>query len=146
MIVDEVRGAEAFDMLQAMNTGHVGSVTTIHANTPRDTLSRIENMVMMAGFDLPARVIREQMASALHLIVQTNRMVDGSRRVTHITEVAGMEGDVVSLQDIFLFEQNALGADQRVDGQLAATGIRPGFADRFQRFGISELWTTQRSA
>ena len=146
MIVGEVRGAESFDMLQAMNTGHEGSITTVHANTPHDALSRIENMVMMAGFDLPARVIREQMASALHLIVQTSRMVDGSRRVTAITEVAGLEGEVVSLQDIFLFQQSALDADQRVTGQLQATGIRPGFADRFQRFGVSELWTTQRSA
>ena len=146
VIVGEVRGAESFDMLQAMNTGHEGSITTVHANTSRDALSRIENMVMMAGFDLPARVIREQMASALHMIVQTNRMVDGSRRVTAITEVAGMEGEVVSLQDIFVFQQDALGTDQRVEGQLVSTGIRPAFADRFQRFGISELWTSQRSA
>ena len=146
VVVGEVRGAEAFDMLQAMNTGHEGSVTTIHANTPRDALARIENMVMMAGFDLPARAIREQMASAVHLVVQTNRMVDGSRRVTHITEVTGMEGEIVSLQDIFLFKQSALGSDQRVTGELQATGIRPSFADRFQRFGVSELWTAQRSA
>ncbi len=127
-------------MLQAMNTGHDGSLTTIHANTPRDALSRIENMVMMAGFDLPTRAIRDQMASALHLIVQTNRMVDGSRRVTHVTEVAGMEGDIVSLQDIFVFRQTAMGSERRVTGSLEPTGIRPLFAERFERFGVSELW------
>jgi pilus assembly protein CpaF len=140
VIIGEVRGSEAFDMLQAMNTGHEGSITTIHANTPRDALARVENMVMMAGFDLPTRAIREQTSSALHLIVQTNRMVDGSRRVTHVTEVAGMEGDVVSLQDIFAFEHQAMGADRRVLGALAPTGIRPGFAERFERFGVSDLW------
>ena len=139
VIVGEVRGSEAFDMLQAMNTGHEGSITTVHANTPRDALARIENMVLMTGFDLPTRSIREQMSSALHLMVQTNRMVDGSRRVTHVTEVAGMEGDVVSLQDIFVFRQEALGAAGRVAGELAATGIRPAMADRFERFGITEL-------
>jgi pilus assembly protein CpaF len=140
VIIGEVRSSEAFDMLQAMNTGHEGSFTTIHANTPRDALSRVENMVMMAGFDLPTRAIREQMASALHLIVQTNRMVDGSRRVTHVTEVAGMEGDVVTLQDIFVFKQQAMDADRRVQGALVSTGIRPNFSERFERFGVSELW------
>ncbi|MQA00175.1 MAG: CpaF family protein [Dehalococcoidia bacterium] len=140
VIIGEVRGAEAFDMLQAMNTGHEGSITTIHANTPRDALSRVENMVMMAGFDLPTRAIREQVASALHLVVQVNRMVDGSRRVTHITEVASMEGDMVAIQDLFLFEQRAMGADQRVQGQMERTGIRPHFYDRFARFGVSEHW------
>jgi pilus assembly protein CpaF len=146
VIVGEVRGSEAFDMLQAMNTGHEGSITTIHANTPRDALSRVENMVMMAGFDLPTRAIREQMASALHLIVQTNRMVDGSRGVTHVTEVAGMEGDVVSLQDIFIFEHQPMGPDRRVQGALTSTGIRPGFAERFERFGVSELWVERAAA
>ena len=146
VIVGEVRGSEAFDMLQAMNTGHEGSITTVHANTPRDALARIENMVMMAGFDLPTRSIREQTSSALHLLVQTNRMVDGSRRVTHVTEVAGMEGDVVSLQDIFIFEHQPMGQDRRVRGGLVSTGIRPGFADRFERFGVSELWAERASA
>lgn len=140
VIVGEVRGSEAFDMLQAMNTGHEGSITTVHANTPRDAVSRIENMVMMAGFDLPTKAIREQIASALHMIVQTTRLVDGSRRVAAITEVTAMEGETVSLQDIFVFQRTGLGEDQRVIGELRATGIRPMFADRFEQFGVSDVW------
>src|SRR5690606_11166843 len=103
IIIGEVRGSEAFDMMQAMNTGHEASITTVHANSPRDALSRIENMVLMAGFELPTRAVREQMASALHLIIQISRMVDGTRRVVSVTEVAGMEGDIVALQDVFRF-------------------------------------------
>ncbi len=142
IIIGEVRADEAFDMMQAMNTGHEGSVTTVHANAPRDALSRIENMIMMAGFDLPTRAIREQMASALHLIVQISRMTDGTRRITHVTEVAGMEGDVIALQDIFRFEGHRLSAEGKVEGHLQPTGIRPGFADNFQKFGVSEAWLT----
>jgi pilus assembly protein CpaF len=140
IIVGEVRGAEAFDMLQAMNTGHEGSITTVHANSPRDGLSRIENMVMMAGFDLPVRAIREQMASALHLIVQIARMPDGSRRITAITEVAGLEGDVVTLQDVFTLVDQRMTADGKVEGDLRATGIRPRFADKFAAHGVSDAW------
>ena len=146
IVIGEVRGSEAFDMLQAMNTGHEGSITTVHANTPRDALSRIENMVMMAGFELPTRAIREQMASALHLILQVNRLADGSRRVVALTEVAGMEGDVVVLQDLFTFENRGLDADGRVIGELTATGIRPSFAERFDTLGISTSWDTRTPA
>jgi pilus assembly protein CpaF len=142
IIVGEVRGPEAFDMMQAMNTGHEGSITTVHANSPRDALSRIENMVMMAGFDLPVMAIRDQMASALHLIIQIGRMLDGTRRVTAITEVAGMEGDVVALQDIFRFADQRISAEGAVEGALRPTGIRPRFADRFQQFGVSEVWAS----
>jgi pilus assembly protein CpaF len=142
IIVGEVRGAEAFDMLQAMNTGHEGSITTVHANAPRDALSRIENMVMMAGFDLPVRAIREQMASALHLIVQIGRMADGSRRMTAITEVAGLEGDVVTLQDIFSLVDQHMTVEGKVEGELRATGIRPRFTDRFAAHGVSDTWLT----
>jgi pilus assembly protein CpaF len=140
IIVGEVRGDEAFDMMQAMNTGHEGSITTVHANTTRDSLSRIENMVMMAGFELPARAIREQIASAIHLIVQISRMIDGSRRITAITEIAGMEGEVIALQDIFKLVQDGLDEDGRVIGELKATGIRPHFTDRFEHYGVSEAW------
>src|SRR5690606_11678674 len=104
IVVGEVRGAEALDMLQAMNTGHDGSLTTVHSNGPRDTLSRIETMVLMAGFDLPVRAIREQVASAINLIVHVSRLKDGTRRITHITEVEGMEGEIITLQDLFLFD------------------------------------------
>ncbi len=140
IIVGEVRSSEAFDMMQAMNTGHEGSVTTVHANSPRDALSRVENMIMMAGFDLPTSAIRQQMASALHLIVQVSRMMDGSRRVTHVTEVVGLEGELVSIQDIFRLTDQALDEAGRVTGRLMPTGVRPRFADRFRAFGVSEEW------
>lgn len=136
IIVGEVRGPEAFDMMQAMNTGHEGSLTTVHANTPRDALARIENMVLMAGFDLPVAVIREQMASAFHVIVQLTRHGDGVRRVVQLTEVAGMEGPIVTLQDVFAFAQIGIDPNGRVLGELKATGIRPRFADRLHTFGI----------
>jgi pilus assembly protein CpaF len=138
IILGEVRGPEAFDMMQAMNTGHEGSMSTVHANSSRDALARIENMVLMAGFDLPVRAIREQLASALHVIVQMQRFMDGSRRVVAITEVAGMEGDVVALQDVFAFENQRMTADGRTEGTLTATGIRPAFVDRFRHFGVTE--------
>ncbi|MGE5596923.1 MAG: CpaF family protein [Hyphomicrobiales bacterium] len=137
IIVGEVRGAEAFDMLQAMNTGHEGSLTTVHANSPRDALGRIENMVLMAGFDLPVAAIREQVASALHVIVQIARLADGSRRVVNVTEVAGMEGNLVTLQDVFAFRQTGISPEGKVIGEMKATGIRPRFAERLQSFGFS---------
>ena len=137
IVVGECRSGEALDMLQAMNTGHDGSLTTVHANSPRDTLARLETLVLMAGFDLPVRAIREQMASAIDVIVQLTRLRDGTRRVTHITEVQGMEGDVITLQDIFLFDFGA-GVDEhgRYRGQLKATGVRPKFAEKLADQGI----------
>ena len=136
VIVGEVRGGEALDMLQAMNTGHDGSLTTGHANTPRDMLSRLETMVLMAGMDLPIKAIREQIASAIQLIVQQSRLKDGSRKITHITEVQGMEGDVVILQDIFIFKQSGLDAKGKIIGELSPTGIRPKFYPKFEEEGI----------
>jgi pilus assembly protein CpaF len=137
VVVGECRGGEALDMLQAMNTGHDGSITTIHSNSPRDTLARIETMTLMAGFDLPVRAIREQMASALDLIVHLTRLRDGTRRITHITEVQGMEGDVITLQDIFLFDFG-MGIDEqgKFKGHLKATGVRPKFAEKLADLGI----------
>ncbi|HEX9683584.1 MAG TPA: CpaF family protein [Acidimicrobiales bacterium] len=137
IVVGECRAGEALDMLQAMNTGHDGSVTTVHSNSPRDTLARIETMTLMAGFDLPVRAIREQMASALDLIVQITRLRDGTRRITHISEVQGMEGDVITLQDIFLFDYG-MGVDDegRFKGHLKSTGIRPKFSEQLQDLGI----------
>jgi pilus assembly protein CpaF len=136
IIVGEVRGPEAFDMMQAMNTGHEGSLTTVHANTSRDALGRIENMVMMAGFDMPITAIREQMASAFDVIIQISRLSDGSRKVVSITEVAGMEGPRISLQDIFTYKQQGVTPEGRVIGELSATGIRPQFAERLRTAGI----------
>jgi pilus assembly protein CpaF len=138
IVVGEARGAEALDMLQAMNTGHDGSLTTVHSNAPRDTLSRIETMALMAGMDLPVRVIREQMASALDLIVHLSRLRDGTRRITHVSEVMGMEGDVIVLQDLYLFDYS-MGIDDegRFRGQLKSTGIRPAFSERLANYGVS---------
>jgi pilus assembly protein CpaF len=130
IIVGEARGGEALDMLQAMNTGHDGSMTTIHSNSPRDTLRRIETMVLMAGLDLPLRAIREQVASAIELIIHMERLRDGSRRVVHVAEVQGMEGDAIVMQDLFLFEQTGI-QNGRVMGSLKSTGLRPRFADKF---------------
>ena len=137
IVVGEVRGGEALDMLQAMNTGHDGSLTTIHSNTPRDTLSRLETMVLMAGFDLPVRAIREQVASAVDLIVHISRLKDGTRRVTHVTEVEGMEGDIITLQDLFLFDYGMGVTEEGVyEGRLKATGIRPSFSQDLEDRGI----------
>ncbi|MBM3144658.1 MAG: CpaF family protein [Chloroflexi bacterium] len=136
IIVGEVRGGEALDMLQAMNTGHDGSLTTAHANTPRDSLSRLETMALMSGLDMPLKVIREQIASAIDLIVQQSRMKDGSRKVTYITEVAGMEGDTIVMTDIFKFEQTGIAPDGKVIGELKPTGIRPLFSDRLAAAGF----------
>ena len=138
IVVGEVRGSEALDMLQAMNTGHDGSITTVHSNSPRDTLSRIETMALMAGMDLPVRVIREQMASALDVIVHLSRLRDGSRRVTHVSEVMGMEGDVMVLQDLYLFDYGmGMDEDGKFLGQLKPTGIRPHCTERLANNGIS---------
>ena len=137
IVVGEARGGEALDMLQAMNTGHEGSLSTVHSNTPRDTLSRLETMVLMAGVDLPSRAIREQIASAIDVIVHLSRMRDGSRRITHITEVVPMEGDQIGLQDIFAFDYTAgIGDDGRFLGTIQPTGLRPRFGDRLKDLGI----------
>ncbi|MDQ3810137.1 MAG: CpaF family protein, partial [Chloroflexota bacterium] len=135
VIVGECRGGEALDMLQAMNTGHDGSLTTGHANSPRDMLSRLETMVLMAGMDLPVRAIREQISSAVDLIVQQSRMRDGSRKVTHITEVQGMEGDKIILQDVFLFDQESF-TEGKVIGAIKPTGVRPKFMPKIEEAGI----------
>lgn len=136
IVVGECRGGEALEMLQAMNTGHDGSMTTLHANTPRDAIARTETMVLMAGMDLPVRAIREQIAAAVHLIVQQSRLKDGSRKIIAITEVQGMEGDVVVLQDIFVFEQTGLDERGKIVGHLRPTGIRPRFIERFEQMNI----------
>src|ERR1700693_6147312 len=136
IVVGEVRGEEALNMLQAMNTGHDGSLTTVHANTPRDAISRLEVMVSLANSNMQLTSIRQQIASAVHLLVQVTRMTDGSRRVVAITEVTGMEGDVVTLQDIFVFEKRGLNPDGRVVGRFAATGIRPKFYEKLLAAGI----------
>lgn len=136
IIVGEVRSGEALDMLQAMNTGHDGSLTTGHANTPRDMISRLETMVLMAGMDLPMRAVREQIASAIDLIIQQSRFRDGTRKITHITEVQGMEGDVVVLQDLFTFRQAGLDENGKITGNYVATGIRPKFYPRLEEAGI----------
>jgi len=136
IVVGEVRGGEALDMLQAMNTGHDGSLTTLHANTPRDAMSRLETLVMMAGMDLPLKVVRQQISSAVDLIVQQSRLRDGTRKVTAITEVAGMEGETVVLTDVFKFEMTNVTTDGKVEGILKPTGIRPLFYPRLQASGL----------
>jgi pilus assembly protein CpaF len=135
IVVGEVRGGEALDMLQAMNTGHEGSISTIHSNTPRDALARIETMVMMAGMDLPSRAIREQVAAAIHMIVQVGRLSDGSRRVVSVSEIQGMEGNVIVLQDLFTFQQKGIGEGGKVLGAMQPTGMVPRFIDRFNSSG-----------
>jgi pilus assembly protein CpaF len=136
IIVGEVRGAEAFDMLQAMNTGHEGSMSTVHANTPRDAVRRVENMVLMAGFELPIRAIREQIASAIDLVIQVARLRDGSRRVTAVSEVVGMEDQTVTMQDLYLFEHRGTEEDGTIIGVLRPSGLRPAFADRLAEHGF----------
>jgi pilus assembly protein CpaF len=135
IIVGEIRGEESLDMLQAMNTGHDGSLTTAHSNSPRDTLARVETMALMAGMDLPVRAIREQIASAIDLIIHQSRMQDGTRKVVNVTEVIGMEGDVITMQDIFRFEQTAI-EDGKVLGELVPTGLRPKYMDKIEAHGI----------
>ena len=136
IVVGECRGGEALDMLQALNTGHDGSLTTLHANSPRDALSRLETMVLMAGMDFPLKVVRQQISSAVDLIIQQTRLKDGSRKVTAITEVVGMEGDVVVLTDIFKFEQTGIGQNGKILGELKPTGIRPIFSPRLEAAGF----------
>jgi pilus assembly protein CpaF len=137
IIVGEVRGGEAFDMMQAMNTGHEGSLTTVHANSARDALLRVENMLLMAGFDLPVRAIREQMASAFHIIIHLARFVDGARKVVAVSEVTGLEGQVVTMQDLFRFHHEGVDANGRVLGQVIPTGIQPRFLERLTAMGVS---------
>lgn len=136
IIIGECRGAEALDMLQAMNTGHEGSMTTLHANSPRDALARLETMIMMAGFELPLKAMRTQIASAVDLIIQTNRLQGGARKVTHITEVVGMEQDTIVMQDVFLYQQEGVDEHGRAYGKFIATGIRPAFMSRLESAGI----------
>ena len=136
IIVGEVRGAEAVDMLQAMNTGHDGSLTTLHANSPRDAISRLETMISMAGLSLPEKGMRQQIASAIDIIVQVARLADGTRKIVNISEIVGMEGEVITMQDIFLFEREGMDADGNVTGRFRATGIRPRCAERLQQHGI----------
>jgi pilus assembly protein CpaF len=136
IIVGEVRGAEAVDMLQAMNTGHDGSLTTLHANAPRDAMSRLETMIAMANLNLPDKAMRQQIASAIDVIIQVNRMADGTRRLISISEVVGMEGDVITMQDIFVFERQGIDENGKVVGQFKATGIRPRFAEQLKTCGI----------
>ncbi len=137
IVIGECRGGESLDMLQAMNTGHEGSISTVHSNSPRDAVARLETLVLMAGMDLPLRAIREQISSAIDVIIQITRLKDGTRRVTHVTEVQGMEGDIVTLQDAFVFDYSA-GVDEagRLLGHAVATGVRPRFADKFRDLGI----------
>jgi pilus assembly protein CpaF len=137
IILGETRGAEALDMLQAMNTGHEGSMTTVHANTPRDALARLESMIAMAGVDLPAKAARAQVASAIGVIVQANRLADGTRKLTSIQEITGMEGETITLQEIFLFHQTGVSDTGQVQGHFTATGIRPRFGDRLTSRGIA---------
>ncbi|MFP5105680.1 CpaF family protein [Neobacillus sp. C211] len=137
IVVGEVRGAEALDMLQAMNTGHDGSLSTGHANSPRDILSRLETMVLMAGFELPVKAIREQIAGAIDIIVQQTRLKDGTRKITHVTEVLGMEGDTIVLQDIYLFNETGVTDDGLINGRFISTGIRPKFTEKLELNGYS---------
>ena len=138
ILVGEVRGAEAFDMMQAMNTGHEGSITTIHANHPRDALARLENMIMMANLNLPPQAIRSQVASAIHVIVQVSRMRDGQRRITFVSEVVGMEGDIITMQDLFTFQAKGEGPDGKLMGEFKWTGIMPRFLRRVAYYGQGE--------
>jgi pilus assembly protein CpaF len=136
IIMGECRGGEAVDMLQAMNTGHDGSLTTIHSNSPRDALSRLETMIAMASLDLPERAMRQQIASAINIVIQVSRLGDGSRKIMQVSEIVGMEGDVITMQDIFMYERSGVGEDDRVLGQFRASGIRPRCADRLKAYGV----------
>jgi pilus assembly protein CpaF len=136
IVVGEVRGAEALDMLQAMNTGHDGSLSTLHANSPRDALARLETMILMTGYDLPLRAVREQIASAVDLLIHIERMHDGARRIVNITEVQRMESDVITMQDLWAFEVDSIAHTRHVVGKLKATGLRPTFLDKFERRGV----------
>jgi pilus assembly protein CpaF len=137
IIVGECRGAEALDMLQAMNTGHDGSLTTVHANSPRECLQRLEVMVLMAGFELPVKAIRQQVASAINVLIQVTRLTDGSRKISKISEIVGMEGEQIQIQDLFEFVQAGIGPDGRVTGQFRTTGLRTKFFDRLVAAGVN---------
>src|SRR5207249_1540092 len=136
IIMGECRGAEAVDMLQAMNTGHDGSLTTLHANSPRDALSRLETMISMANLELPERAMRQQIASAINLVIQVSRLSDGTRKLMQVSEIVGMEGEIITMQDIFVYEREGVTDNDRVLGRFRATGIRPRFSDRLKAYGI----------
>jgi pilus assembly protein CpaF len=136
IIVGEVRGAESVDMLQAMNTGHDGSLTTLHANSPRDALSRLETMISMASLDLPEKAMRQQVASAIQIVIQMTRLSDGSRKITQISEIVGMEGDIITMQEIYVFDREGIGEGDKVMGTFKATGIRPRCTERLKSYGI----------
>jgi pilus assembly protein CpaF len=136
IIIGECRGAETLDMLQAMNTGHEGSMTTIHANTPRDAMARLETMITMSGFDMPLKALRTQVASAVDLVIQANRLQGGPRKITHITEIVGMEQDTIIMQDIYHYVQEGIDENGRARGRFEATGIRPSFMDKLESAGV----------
>jgi pilus assembly protein CpaF len=136
IIIGEVRGAEALDMLQAMNTGHEGSMTTIHANSPRDALSRLEVTVSMSGYDFPIRAIRQQISSAIQLVIQTARLTGGRRKVTNVSEITGTEGEQIQMHDLFVFEQTGVDGNGHAEGRFVTTGIRPRIAERMENFGV----------
>jgi pilus assembly protein CpaF len=136
IVVGEVRGEEALDMLQAMNTGHDGSLTTVHANTPRDALARIETMIAMGATNLPERAMRQQIAAAIQIVVQQTRLGDGTRKVTTVSEITGMEGDIITMQEIFVFERLGISPEGKVLGRFRATGVRPKVAERLKASGI----------
>ncbi|NCN41024.1 CpaF family protein, partial [bacterium] len=136
IVIGEVRAGEALDMLQAMNTGHDGSMATVHSNNPRDAMARLETLVMMAGMDLPVEAIRQQIAGAVHLVVQQSRLSDGSRKVTHITEITGMQGDVITMQDIFIFKKEGIDKNRKVIGRHMATGFMPKMVEKMESLGI----------
>jgi len=147
IILGEVRGAEALDMLAAMNTGHEGSLATIHANTPRDALTRLENMISMAGMGLPPKTMRQQVASAISVVIQATRLTDGRRKIVSIQELTGMEGEIINMQEIFAFKRSGVDKNGSVRGCFCATGVRPKFAERLQAFGIhlpDELYDPSR--
>jgi pilus assembly protein CpaF len=136
IVIGEVRGAEAIDMLQAMNTGHDGSLTTIHANTPRDSLARLETMIQMTGMRLSDRAMRQQIASAINIVIQVARLTDGTRRITSISEITGMEGETITMQEVFVFDRRGVDKDGKVLGKFRPTGVRPRFAERLKIYGM----------
>jgi len=146
IIVGEVRGQEAFDMLQAMNTGHEGSLTTIHANSPRDALMRLETMVAMANFDIPSEFLRKHISSAIHIIIQVARLADGKRKLTSLQEIMGMEGKVITMQEIFSYQQTGVDKDAEVRGRFKFHGVRPRFIDKFKVVGVQvpDIYSIQR--
>jgi pilus assembly protein CpaF len=136
IIVGEVRGAEALDMLQAMNTGHEGSITTVHSNSPRDALTRLETMILMAGSNLTSRAMRQQISSAIDIVMQMQRFSDGVRRMVSLSEIVGMEGDIITMQDLYVFKQSGVATDGKVLGEFVHTGVRPMFTERLESMGL----------